>query len=183
MIKKWRTLARKELLNHNGFIVAEDTVQLPDGATTTYTHLGPAAYDAVIVIAVNQQGKVLVQREYSHPPQKIMWQLPGGKLEPDESIHAGANRELAEESNLQGKSLRTIGSFYVNNRLSDQRQHVVVAAQLFEHTLAQDSDEFIENHWFSVDQLLEKIATNQFDNINLLAALNLWLHNNKGSSK
>lgn len=182
MIKKWHTIASKKLLSHNGFTVVEDTVQLPDGTTTTYVHHGESATDAVIIIAVNHLGQVLVQREYSHPPQKVMWQLPGGKIEPNESVLAAANRELAEESNLQGKILRTIGSFYINNRLSDQKQHVVVAAQLYEHKLPQNTDEFIENHWFNVDQLLHKIATNQFDNINLLAALNLWLHNNTRSS-
>ena len=183
MIEHWQTISSKELLNHHGFTVVEDTVRLPDGQTTTYIRHGDSATDAVIIIAVNDQGRVLVQREYSHPPQRAMWQLPGGKMHAGESIHAAANRELAEESGLQGAQLRTIGSFYVNNRLSDQQQHVVVAAQLHEHKLPADVDEFIETHWFSVDQLLEKIATNQFDNINLLAALNLWLHNNKGSSK
>lgn len=182
MIKHWQILSRKTLLEHRDLTIVEDMVRLPDGTTTAYLRHGESTFDAVIIVAVNDRGQVLVQREYSHPPQKVMWQLPGGKMNSGESIHAAANRELAEESGLQGRQLRTIGSFYANNRLSNQRQHVVVAAQLYEHVLPADADEHIETHWFDVDQLLDKIAVNEFDNINILAALNLWLHNNKRRS-
>jgi ADP-ribose pyrophosphatase len=105
-----------------------------------------------------------------------MWQLPGGSIKKGESFEAAARRELAEESGFSARKLKVIGSFYLQNRFSDKRQYVVTCTSLFEHKLTADEDEFIDTTWLSKPRLIDMIKKGEFDNINLLAALNLWFN-------
>ncbi len=139
-IKKWKILASKVILDHARLAVVEDQILLPDNTVSTYVKHGPAQTHSVAVIAVDEVGKVLIQREYSHPPNKVMWQLPGGSINPKERPKKAALRELAEESGYSTENCLGIGSYYVHNRLSD------------------------------------KFSNQEFDNINLMAALNIWQH-------
>jgi len=177
-LKLWKTLHSRVLLDYKGFKIIEDTVLLPNRKETTYIRR-EISNDSVIVIAINKNAKILIQKEYSHPPKKIMWQLPGGSIHDKENVIDAANRELSEESGYRSTNLKNIGFYYVNNRLSNQRQHVVVATNLERFKLQEDSDEFIENYWMDIDEILLKISANDFDNINLLAALNIWLNEHR----
>ncbi len=174
--KKWKTMHSKHLFTHPRLSVVEDTIKLPNGATTTYVRHAPAEHHSVCIIAVNAKGEILLQQEYSHPPAKIMWQLPGGSMYAGEEILKAANRELAEESGYMGKSLKSLGYYYVHNRLSDKKQYVVMATDLYKKSLQADDDEFISSHWLSESAVIKKIKQGTFDNINLLAALNIWFH-------
>ena len=54
------------------------------------------------VLLVDRRGWVLLQERDEHPaidPEK--WSLCGGHLEPDEEYHAGALRELEEETGIR----------------------------------------------------------------------------------
>jgi len=174
--KLWKTVSSKTILDHDRLQVTEDIVLLPTGIESTYVRHAKTLNDSVAIIAINKQDQILLQREYSYPPNKIMWQLPGGAMEAGEEIKTAANRELAEESGYSANHMKVIGSFYIHNRLSDKKQHVVLGSDLTEHALAADHDEFIESHWIDISELKHMIGSGDFDNINLLAGLNLWFN-------
>jgi len=100
-IKKWKTLDTKQLLKHPRITIHEDDVELPNGNKTTYVHFGEA-HDAAMVIAIDSDGKILLEKEYSYPPDEILLQLPGGGIHKNETPAQAAGRELAEEANLGG---------------------------------------------------------------------------------
>ena len=174
MIEKWKTLSRKELLDHPRMKVVEDEIKLPNGLTTQYIRMAPGSQQSVAVIAINEADEMLLQREYSYPPDEVLWQLPGGGIEEGEDIIEAAKRELQEESGFTGDDCTVIGSFYVNNRRTDQKQHVVVVRGLSEATLQGDPEEMIESHWVYVGDVRRMIREGQCANGYMLAALNLW---------
>jgi ADP-ribose pyrophosphatase len=177
--KKWKTLNSRTLLDHKQLQIAEDEVLLPSGAQTTYLKHATSPVDSVIIIALNRKNQILLQREYSYPPNEVMWQLPGGSMLLNEKIETAANRELAEESGYHAQKLKNLGFFYVNNRLSDKKQHIVLGTDLIEHYLEPDVDEFITTHWYSVPTVKKMIGSGEIININLLAALNKWFNTYK----
>lgn len=181
--KPWETLSTKVILNHKLLSITEDSVKLPNGKSITYVRHSPSVNDSVIVIAVNEAGNILVQKEYSYPPNKIMHQLPGGSMKPDETIEVAAKRELAEESGYSAHKITHIGSYFVVNRLSDKKQHVLLFTDLFKYKLDEDVDEFIETLWLSRETITDMIADGKIDNINMLAALNMWFCNNSITRK
>lgn len=173
--KPWKTLSSKQLFKHGHVIIKEDVVELPNGEHSTYVYT-PSFHDSVIIIAINDENKILIQREYSHPPKKIMWQLPGGSIMPQESVLLAAQRELSEESGFAARHKKVIGWYYSNNRNSEKKQHVVLCTGLYERPLQEDRDEFIETFWFSKSEIHDMITANKINNINMLSALNLWFH-------
>ena len=146
MLQKWQRLSRRTILQHPRMTVVEDTVLLPPGDEATYVSEDVSGHDSVAVIAVDGD-KILIQREYSYPPNEIMYQLPGGGIERDEDVLTAANRELSEETGFVAKNLEVIGVYYMNNRRSNRKQYVVIAKDLVVEPREGDKEEFIENEW------------------------------------
>lgn len=164
---KWHKVSSKILLTHPRLTVVEDIVKLPSGVETDYIHFSDS-HDATMILARNNEGKFLVQKEYSYPPDEVLYQLPGGAIESGETPEAGALRELAEEASLSG-TLTELGWFYSNNRRSSQKLYVYLATNLSDATGHKDPEELFEDYWFTASEIEELIRTNEIRNYTLLS--------------
>jgi len=173
--KKWKIISRKKILENQHLNLVEDLVELPDGTRVPYLRESPATRHSVTIIALNTKNQILLQKEYSYPPNEIMWQLPGGTVDNGEDVLYAANRELSEESGVIARKIRMLGYYYTNNRRSDQKQYVLLGTDLLMHKNSRDPEEFIDNAWVTITELKEKICKGEIHNINLLAAINMWL--------
>jgi 8-oxo-dGTP diphosphatase len=75
---------------------------------------------------VAQDGALLLVR-HQKPDREPYWVLPGGRLEPDETIPECAERELLEETGLEG---RFAGVLYVSEFLAENRHTVDITARV-----------------------------------------------------
>ena len=75
---------------------------------------------------VAQDGGLLLVR-HQKPDREPYWVLPGGRLEPGETIPECARRELLEETGLEG---RFAGVLYVSEFLAENRHTVDVTARV-----------------------------------------------------
>lgn len=173
MISKWKFIGRKVLLDHPRMKIVEDTVRLPNDKQIEYVREVPSTSRSIAILAINEKGEILLQREYSYPPDEIMYQLPGGAANESEDIIEAANRELSEESGYVGKNCEVIGSFYLNNRRSDRKQFVVLCKDLAAQKRPEDDEEFIESIWMPIEDINQLIKDGKITNVGLLAALRL----------
>src|SRR5690625_1875457 len=93
---KEKTIERKELFNSRLISVHVDTVSLPDGNTSTreiVRHPG-----AVGVIALTDDDKFVLVKQYRKPLERTIVEIPAGKIEPNERPEITALRELEEET-------------------------------------------------------------------------------------
>lgn len=164
---KWKKLSSKKLFEHPRISVYEDDVELPSGLHTKYIHFGDMA-DASMVLAINDEGKFLIQKEYSYPPDEILYQLPGGAIEKGEKPLVGARRELAEEAGLEG-DMELLGWFYLHNRRTAQKMYVYLATNLKPVEATKDPEEMFEDYWFSETEVDELIKSNAIRNYTALA--------------
>ncbi len=171
-VEKWKKIDSTQVFEHPRLNLYEDTVELPNGTRTSYIHLGPMP-DASMVIPINNSGEVLLQKEYSYPPDEILLQFPGGLLHSEDSPESGAARELAEEAKLQG-SLRKIGFFYPDNRRKSHKMHVFVATDLSQANAPADAEEFFEDFWYQPKQIDSLIREGEITNHTTLAAWALY---------
>lgn len=115
--------------------------------------------------------KLLLQQEYSYPPNKILYQFPGGKVEPGELPVNAAKRELIEESGLITKDIQEIGWYYTNNRRSNAKMHVMLAKEFKkDSTLLGDIEENIISAWIPASDLKQMICDGKIVNFSVLAA-------------
>lgn len=172
-MQRWKKISEKVLLAHPRLSVVEDTVELPSGTHTKYIWLDGTP-DAAEVIALNKDGKVLVQKEYSYPPNEFLFQFPGGKIDHGESPEQGAARELAEESSVKGE-LTCMGWFYVDNRRKKSKFYVYLSrnSQLIK-SIPQDEEEDFEHFWFTPEEIDKMIIEGQIVTYSFLAAWALF---------
>ncbi len=75
---------------------------------------------------VERDGALLLVR-HEKPDQDPYWVLPGGRLQPGETIPQCAERELQEETGLEGRFVRVL---YVSEFLAENRHTVDVTARV-----------------------------------------------------
>lgn len=172
-LQKWKKISEKLLLDHPRIKIYEDTVEIPSGTRTSYVRFGHE-HNAATVIARRDDGKFLVQREYSYPPNEIMWQWPGGGVPLNEDPAAGANRELAEESGFTG-DMQKIGEYCLNNRRSAARMYFFLATNPKQATKSPDPEEFIEDHWLTAKQIERLISEGNALNPHFMAGWTFYL--------
>lgn len=86
---------------HSGLVwdVVRDTVDLGESGSVRREYVSHPG--AVGVLALDEQGRALVVRQYRHPVRYDLWELPAGLLDvPGEPPVGAAQRELAEEADL-----------------------------------------------------------------------------------
>ena len=100
-------LQREPLLQGHFLKVVRDTVRLPDGRQATREFvLHPGA---VMVVALSDDGRVLMERQYRHPMGQVMLEFPAGKRDAGEDSLACARRELQEETGYTAREWARAG--------------------------------------------------------------------------
>lgn len=103
-----RPVAARRLL-HDGMVwdVVRDTVDFADGVRFDREYIWHTG--AVAVLAIDEQERVLMIRQYRHPVGHSLWEIPAGLLDLEgEAPHIAAARELAEETGYEPEQLRTL---------------------------------------------------------------------------
>jgi ADP-ribose pyrophosphatase len=102
--ERYPVRARVEHFSGPMFRVVTDRVEMPDGhlANRDYIiHIG-----AVGVVAIDDEGRVVLVRQYRHPVGRYLWELPAGLIDvAGEALERAAVRELEEEADLTADRL------------------------------------------------------------------------------
>lgn len=170
----WKTISSKEIFSHPRLTLIEDEIILPNGVIIDYLRYKDDGSCAVTIIAKRKDGKILLQKEYSYPPNQKLFQFPGGAVPAGEEPEVGANRELMEEMGFRANKLELLGSYLMNNRRSSMKMYLYVATDLVEESLDADPEEDIESFWFLENEISEMIKNGDIINCHALAAWCLY---------
>ncbi|MCL1631880.1 NUDIX hydrolase [Sporolactobacillus sp. CPB3-1] len=148
-------ISSKEIFNGRIVHLYVDQVKLPNGEESTrevVKHPG-----AVAVIAVNDEGKLLLVRQYRYPLNGIIYEIPAGKLEPGENPDDSAMRELEEETGYRCEKMKKIASFYSSPGFSDELLHIYYTDTLIKGKQNLDQDEFLEVCTVNTNEAVEMV--------------------------
>src|SRR3712207_1393257 len=113
---------------------------LTDADGTEFVRTG----DEVLVVALSEQGQVLLIKEPSPAFNAPTFVLPGGSVEDDEELSLTANRELQEEVGFRASTLNYLGELRPYSKYLAVRSHVYLARQLAPSELPGDEGYDIE---------------------------------------
>lgn len=134
---------------------------------------------AVAILALDDQSRVILVRQYRQPAAQVMLEIPAGKLEPGENPLDCAKRELNEETGLQSGSWQELGCFYLSPGFCNEKIHIFLARDLSEAALpiASDEDETVEVISMPLTNLLKLVERGELKDaktvISLLLVRNL----------
>lgn len=124
------------------FSLRKDSVRMPDGQVAvreTVAHPG-----AAVVVALDEQERVVLIRQYRHPVRDYLWELPAGLLDVQgEAAHRSAARELAEEAGLIARRWDTLLDLRSSPGFSDEAVRVYLARDLSDVAAA---DRYVGEH-------------------------------------
>jgi len=137
------------------FAVTVDRVTIPNGRTVTLEMVRHPG--SVVLIPVQDDGRVVLIRQYRYALDRWIWELPAGSLDPGEDPAVAAARECEEEIGLVPGRVEFAGAWYptpgfcteVMNyyRLGDLRER-----RAGETPAHKDDDEDIRVHVFTLDE-------------------------------
>lgn len=129
--EEWQVTATATPFTGNKTSVRTDDVVMPDGTTVTrdyQVHPG-----SVAVLALDDQGRVLVLSQYRHPVRQKLWEIPAGLLDiPGENPLHAAQRELYEEAHVKAEDWRVLTDVYTTPGGCDEAVRIFLAREISE---------------------------------------------------
>lgn len=156
---RFRVVSIKQLLKTRIFTVTREKAVEPGGITIEreiVRHSGSA-----VMMARDDQGRILLVRQFRLPARRMLWELPAGRLDRDETPLAAAKRELVEETGYRARRWRRLISFYPSPGYCDEVMTVFLAEQLDPGQARPEDDESIESRWFTMAELERMIRRGQ----------------------
>lgn len=136
-----------------------DTVELPNGNTSTrelVEHPG-----GVGIVAVDDGGNVMMVRQYRKPYEKIILEIPAGKMEKGEEPELCGRRELEEETGYAAGSFEFLGECYPSVGYTNEIIRLFLARNLKKTHMHPDEDEFLKVERIPIEDLYKMIMNNE----------------------
>lgn len=138
------------------FLRAEDlTVRLPNGKLgqrDVLRHPG-----AVAIIALTDEGKLVLVHQYRTALEQVTLEIPAGKLDPGEDPQDAAARELVEETGYQARRMAYLGPIAMAAGYSDEIIHLYMAMGLTFVGARPDDDEFLHVDLVDLDEMVDRV--------------------------
>jgi ADP-ribose pyrophosphatase len=156
----WDVLSTEYLLRSPWRDVRVDRLKLHTGDEISYTYFEMA--DAVFVVPLTTDGKIVVLRQYRHPVRAWTWEIVGGGIGP-EGIVESAHRELLEEIGGRCRELVPLGTYFIATGSMTVRSHAFLALDVELGDHKREPMELIETYLLDPDEAFEQARAGQID--------------------
>lgn len=139
----------------------EDGVTLADGTRAqreVVAHPG-----AVAIVAIDDDQRVVLVRQWRHAVGRALWELPAGTRDSDEDPPRTAERELAEETGLRALEITPVGSAPLTPGYSTEVMHFFLATGLTEGPTDRDVDERMDVERFDHHGIEDLVLRGEVD--------------------
>lgn len=162
-----------ELVYDGSFIkVRRDHARLPDGQAHVREYIVHPG--AVAVLAMLDNGNLVMERQYRYAPQREFIEIPAGKIDPSEDILLCAQRELLEETGYVADEWTHLATTWPCIGYADERIEYFLARGLAHRGSRLDDGEFLEVFELPLAEALEWIRQGRIDDSKTIVGL-FWL--------
>ena len=163
------TVSQERVWQGHFLDVRRATVSLPSGTQATREYIVHPG--AVMVIPILDDGRLVMERQYRYPMQRVMLEFPAGKIDPGEPPFTTAVRELAEETGYRAATLRPLTSIWTTPGFTDEVIHLFLATGLTPGDSALEHDEVLDLHPTRWSEALQMVHNGTIRDVKTLTAL------------
>ena len=159
MVFEERTVSTENIFKGRIIDVKLHKVMMPNGETAEREIVGHPG--GVGIVALTNDGKMILVRQFRKPLEKAIYEIPAGKLDPNEEIEICGRRELLEETGATAENFEYLGYMYPSPGFTDEVTHIYLATGLSFGDANPDEDEFLDIEFFELDKVKKMIMNNE----------------------
>lgn len=133
------------------------------------------AQDAVGILPLFRNGKILLERQYRYTMNKYLYEIPAGHIDDKEKPKTAAKRELEEETGYLARKLTRMFGFYAAPGSNTQFMHLYLAEELKKTEIDRGRDEIIELVIVSLSRAAQMIRKNEIRDAKTMASILYYL--------
>ena len=137
-----------------------DQVRFPDGSIgelEVIRHSGASAVVPFLSDPAGDDPQILLIKQYRYAAEGFLYEVPAGRLDPNEAPVDCARRELLEETGCSADSIEPLYTFYTTPGFTDERIHGFIATGLARGESKREADEFMTLETMTLSHALELI--------------------------
>ncbi len=148
-----------------------DTVELPGKkySKRELVEVSPAA----AVVPVTQDGNVILVKQFRKPFERVLLEVPAGKLDPGEEPREAAFRELEEETGKRAGKLVYLNEIFTSPGYINEKIHLFLATELEDGEYKPDDDEIMEVVLYNFDELKKMITRGELSDAKSIIAITM----------
>ena len=168
MIFEEKTISSEIVYDGPVFRVRKHRVETPAGESVRdiVEHSGGS-----IMVAITDEGKVLMVRQYRKAFEKALLELPAGKADPGETPEVTAAREFSEETGYTASEVKPLLSFYPTCGYSNEDLYIFICRGLTPGETHWDDSECLEILEYEPDELIGMIMRNEIKDAKTIIGL------------
>ncbi len=167
-------LSSRELYQGKIITLNRDTVRLPDGTTSDMDiarHSGASAIVPFMNDPTGDEPQVLLIRQYRFAAGGYIYEIPAGRLEPDEKPIDCAARELKEETGCTAAHMEPLTTILTTPGFTDEVIHIFMATELTHGEHNREADEFVDLIVMRLSEALERISSGEITDAKTVLSL------------
>ena len=153
-----KTISSTIIFNGRIIRLRKDKVKLPNQRISIreiIEHPG-----AVVILAVNEENEIVLIKQYRKATEEVLWELPAGTLEKNETPFECAKRELQEETGYFAHKIENILNYFSTPGFCDEKLFLFHAQELEMRGKHEEEDEFIQVEFIKLEEALKMVSDN-----------------------
>jgi 8-oxo-dGDP phosphatase len=167
--ERWPVEGSAEVFRNRLIAVRNDKVRMPGNnlaERTVVEHPG-----AVGILALDDADRILMIRQYRHPVERLLWEIPAGLRDvPGEDPWLTAQRELAEEASYRAREWHVLADYFSSPGFSTERIRIFLARGLEEIPesertfVLKDEEAQLVRAWLPLHEAVRQVLAGELHN-------------------
>lgn len=177
-VRKWKVIDSEYVLENKWMKVRRDTCELTNGSVID-DYFVVERFDSAGIVALTEDNRIILNREYRHGIQEIIYQVPIGGIDPGEDPLQAAIRELEEEAGYlcAAEEMTEIGHWAVSPGDNIRYTTIFLARNVKPGGKKLITErEVIDNELFTIEEVTQMLDNNEIADLWAVAALRTALN-------